>query len=62
MKYGIYDEDRGTWLEDTIGLTYEECILIGYKIIGKGKLPAVSQFEMLKFLSENHFDVRPVED
>lgn len=62
IQYGIWDEDKGGWVDDTVGLGYNECLKTGYTVIGKGRLPAATDMEMLKFLVENHFDLRPLGD
>ena len=60
IQYGIWDEDKGCWVDETVGLGYNECLQIGYDVIGKGKLPVITQYEMLKFMVENRFDLRPL--
>lgn len=57
IKFGVYDEDSNKWVKDTTGLPYSTC-LGGF--CRKLKFTSEVEMDQLKFLSENHFDIRPV--
>lgn len=61
VMYAIYDEDSNRWVEQDgiIGLPYDDCVNQFVEMLNVGHLyPTL--IDKLRFLSENHFDVRPV--